>query len=476
MSKDIQVYTALDAKVKPAEKLDILLLSTEGAAPMKVYNDLEIIGKEFAGKKVAAMAAKMFNQDNTLADSLIRRVRIAGIENPQNVGGQASEITVVFLQAKTAEALEPGTDYYAKIGGKPVVKITTGESAPADDEAWAALFNGSTFTEDGVTFEGKTESNGVVFTSSTRTPISGYTEEIGLYKDADCFESVGLEGVAVVVTSGTADVTKAENLIAALEDLRDQDDDFYIVLTDVTDEACVTALCEWAQSTEPTEAALGAGVEDHRKLYFGQIVKNKSYVNKFGRSAVVYVDDPSEWADAAWVGCVGPFWPESVTWKWKVPDGVSVADLRDSERDTLEGNLVNFMTVEYKHQYMKNGICGDGNFLDNVLGSDYITYQMRENLYSIFKMNAKIGYTDAGFAIVASGVFSALNRAVDLSIIARDPDDGTGVYTVVIPKRAEATDEQVRNRIMPDIVWEAQLEGAIHGAKVRGTLRVTLNN
>ena len=30
--KDIQVYTALDAKVKPAERLDILVLSTGGKA------------------------------------------------------------------------------------------------------------------------------------------------------------------------------------------------------------------------------------------------------------------------------------------------------------------------------------------------------------------------------------------------------------------------------------------------------------
>ena len=29
---------------------------------------------------------------------------------------------------------------------------------------------------------------------------------------------------------------------------------------------------------------------------------------------------------------------------------------------------------------------------------------------------------------------------------------------------------------MPDIEWEAQLEGAVHSAKVRGTLSVTLNN
>ena len=54
-------------------------------------------------------------------------------------------------------------------------------------------------------------------------------------------------------------------------------------------------------------------------------------------------------------------------------------------------------------------------------------------------------------------------------------EDDTGVYTVVIPKRADATDEQARNRQMPDIKWSAQLEGAVHSVKVNGTLRVTLN-
>ena len=128
-----------------------------------------------------------------------------------------------------------------------------------------------------------------------------------------------------------------------------------------------------------------------------------------------------------------------------------------------------------KHEYMKNGICGDGNFIDNVLGADYITHQIRENLYEIFIANKKIAYTDDGFALVAAGVFAALNRAVELHIIATDPEDDTGVYTVVIPKRADATDEQARNRQMPDIKWSAQLEGAVHSVKVNGTLRVTLN-
>ena len=83
---DIQFLPNLDAKVVPAEELDILLLSTEGAAPMTTYNDLDLIKEAFPGKKVAEMADRMFNQANTLATKLIRKVRIAGIENPSERG------------------------------------------------------------------------------------------------------------------------------------------------------------------------------------------------------------------------------------------------------------------------------------------------------------------------------------------------------------------------------------------------------
>ena len=476
MSKDIQVFTAIDAKVVPAERLDILMLSTEGYAEMKTYNDLEIIKEKFAGKKIAAQIDRLFNQDHTLADTLIRRVRIAGIKNPQNTGGDPSVITVAFIGAATEKPLEPSTTYYIKLGGKPVIPVKVGKAVPDNDKAYAALLKSATFTEDYVEFTAKQNDNGVVFTSTTRTPVSGYNETVGLFSDPECMVSMGLTGAQLVFQNGRADVTRAENLIAAIEGLRDIDDDFYIVMTDVTDEDCVEALSAWAESTEPTEAALGAGVEDHRKFYFGQTA-NKEYRNTHGRSAIIYTEKPSiDWADAAWVGNVGPFWPESVTWKWKAPDGITPPDLRDSERDILEENFVNFYTVEYKHQYIKNGMCGDGNFIDNVLGADYITQQMRENLYNIFLANANIGYTDAGFAVVASGVYAALNRATQLHIIAKDAESNSGIFNVVIPKRAEATDEQARNRIMPNIEWEAQLEGAVHGVKVRGVLRVTLNS
>lgn len=351
MAKDVVVVVDIDAKRDGTESLDILLVSTEGAKDVATYRDLDKIKEAFPDKKVAAMADAMFTQGKTsLADTLIRKVKIVGFAAPESAAG----------------------------------------------------------------------------------------------------------------------------LVKSIEDFRKTDDDFYLILTDQTDDAYVKALAAWAESTEPTEAELGAGVEDHRKFYFGE-TDNKELVVTNARCAIMYTDQLAEHADAAYVGNVGPFYPKSVTWKFKRPQGLTVPVLTDGERDALEEANINFLTVEYKNEYVKNGVCADGNYIDVQMGADYIANLMREKLYAIFLSNDKVSYDDAGFSLVGTAVYETLNRAVELGIIAKDPESKQGVFTVVVPTRSDATDEQARNRQMPDITWEAQLEGAVHGVKTKGTLRATLS-
>lgn len=351
MPKDIIVVINIDAKPKTTEKLDILLLGTEGDVPIATYRSLDEVEKAYPKTTdIYQKVSALFEQGKTtLASSLIRKVKVAGVAEPE-------------------------------------------------------------------------------------TPSA---------------------------------------LIASIEALREQDDDWYILVTDRTEDAYVKALSAWAENTEPTEAELGAGADDRRKFYFGQ-TDNKALGVKNRRSVLVYTDDLTEHADAAYLGNVGPFYPQSVTWKFKLPQGLSVPDLTNAERDALEEANVNFVTEEFKRQYVKNGVCCDGEYIDVQMGADYLTIYMRERLYDVLLKNAKVPYTDEGFALIASAVFSALNRGVALGIIALDPESGRGVYNVKVPKRAEATDEEARARRMPDIVWEAQLEGAVHSAKVTGTLKATL--
>ena len=134
------------------------------------------------------------------------------------------------------------------------------------------------------------------------------------------------------------------------------------------------------------------------------------------------------------------------------------------------------MTEEYKKQYVKEGVCLNGEFIDTVLGGDWIAKRMRDLLYDILLSNANIDYSDAGFSLIATAVLQALSEAADENhnIIARDQESKAGVFSVAIPKYADSTEEQRRNRIMPDIAWEALLCGAVHQVKTKGVLRATL--
>lgn len=352
MPKDIIVVVKIDAKPRASESLDVLLLSTSGKQDMETYRSLDEVAEVFpAGSVIHNKVTALFEQGKTtLADTLIRKVRIVGIDKPD-------------------------------------------------------------------------------------TPAA---------------------------------------MIAAIEALRRIDDDWYILLTDTDDDLHVEALCAWAEATEPTEAELGAGIEDHRKFYFGQTNNRKLAVTN-ARCAIIYTDKPEEHADAAYLGNVGPFFPRAVTWKFKRPQGLTIPNLTDAQRDALEEAKINFLTTEYKREYVKNGTCMNGEFIDVQMGADYIARTMRENLYDVFLKNATVPYTDGGFSLVAGAVFSALNRAVTLGIIAKDPESDAGVYNVKVPKRSEATDDEARARQMPDLVWEALLEGAVHSVKVTGTLRATLS-
>lgn len=123
-------------------------------------------------------------------------------------------------------------------------------------------------------------------------------------------------------------------------------------MTDKSEDEYIEALAAFAENSEPTEIELKSGVEDHRKVYFGQ-TSNKELKVSHARAAVIYTENLDEHADAAWIGAVGPWYPQYVTWKFKMPAGMTYPALSADEIKALENNSVNFVTNEYKRNYIK---------------------------------------------------------------------------------------------------------------------------
>ena len=497
MAKDVIVVVKRDALPTTKESLDILLISTTGAQPVGVYRDVESVKAVYGddGKtpnsKIVRKATTLMNQGKTtLAETLVNKFKIVGFEPPTASPAVAATFVIDF--DNDVFAFDPPAakqKLYVRIGGDDKAVVTlTAKVEIEDGMKLAAQFNGASFTKGGKTYTASVKDTVVTFTATEGGSTDSIPERIEIFMD----EAMSQEFVATgkkTFTNGKDAMTAADSLIETIKEFqRDEDDDWYYFLTDRDEPEFVKALGKFAEASEPTEAELGAGVEDHRKFYMGQTT-NKEFACLTARAAVIYTDPEyiDEEPDASYTGNVAPFYPKNVTWKFKRPqDGnaptsagtklISLPKLKESERNALDENHVNYLTEEYKHQYVKEGVCLNGEFIDVVIGGDWIAKRMRDLLYDILLENDNINYGDDGFGLVATAVLQALSEAADAehNIIARDPDSKSGIFTVTIPKWSESTDEQRRNRIMPDILWEAQLAGAVHQVKSKGALRVAI--
>lgn len=494
--KDVIVVVQRDALPKEKENLDILLVSTTGAQPVKVYRDIEMVKAVFGpdgpcpNSKVVRKATTLLNQGKTtLADTLVSKFKIVGFEPPSASAALPAKFTLDFTEMDFSTAIPTGTNLWVKIGGddRAVVELTS-DSEIASAADFAALFADTTFTKGGKTYAATVEGGAVTYTATAPGSADSIPERLNIYTDENLTTELELNGsVNGEFINGKDAVSAPDALIQTIEQFRaDVDNDWYLLLTDRDEDEFVMALAKFAEASEPTEAELGAGVEDHRKFYMGQTT-NKKFACNTARAAVIYTDPEfiSEEPDASYTGNVAPFYPNSVTWKFKRPqDGnaatsegtklISLPKLKERERNELAENHVNYLTEEYKRQYVKEGVCLNGEFIDIVLGGDWIAKRMRDLLYDILLANATINYGDDGFGLIATAVLQALAEATDLGIIARDSESKKGVFTVNIPKYAESTEEQRRNRVMPDITWEALLAGAVHQVKSKGALRASL--
>lgn len=495
MAKDVIVVVQRDALPNESESLDILLVSTTGAYPVDTYRDIESVEAVYGpdgpcpNAKVVRKAATLLNQGKTtLAETLVSKFKIVSFAPPSATIATNAKLTLTFtnnLDDMFDINISKNSTVRIRFGGddNAVVSVTA-DSTIETGAAFAALLSGTKFVKGGKTYIASISGPSVIYTAVETGEADTIPEIVDIYFSEGV--SVTMNDTAVEFTNGINDRTASQNLVSTIKQFQtDVDNDWYYLLTDRDEDEYVQAFAAFAEASEPTEAELSAGAEDHRKFYMGQTC-NKDFAYEAARAAVIYTDEEylSEEADASYTGNVAPFYPKSVTWKFKRPQNgnaddsslISLPQLTDGERNQLSENHVNYLTEEYKRQYVKEGVCLDGEFIDVVLGGDWIAKRMRDLLYDLLLENANINYDDAGFGFIATAVLQALSEAADddHNIIARDPESKAGVFTVVIPKYSDSTEDQRRSRVMPDITWEAQLAGAIHQVKTKGVLSVSL--
>lgn len=279
----------------------------------------------------------------------------------------------------------------------------------------------------------------------------------------------GLSQPTVTLAISVPNVGYVDNLTEIVK----YDNDWYGLLVDTVDPEEVQEIAEW--------------VESHYKIFFTRSestgiidpvsTTDIAYLLEAAgreRTAVIFNEDNDDYIDGAWMGKGLPFAPGQITYKFKQLSGPSAStSLTATQRNAALNKNANLYSYIAGVSMMEEGTMASGEFIDIIIGIDWLRARIAENIFAKLVNADKIPYTDAGVAIIESEIRAVLENGIKNGLIARSPDDFGGKdYIVEAPKVADIADTDKANRLLPDVVWQARLAGAIHKVIVRG--KVTL--
>ncbi len=191
------------------------------------------------------------------------------------------------------------------------------------------------------------------------------------------------------------------------------------------------------------------------------------------------------WSTAARIATVN--WQGSLTaiaLFYKQDVGVAAETLTASQITNLESYNVNvFVAYANGVPIIEPGICPSGQFIDTIVGVDWLRNQCATNVFNIlFTQTTKIPQTDAGVNTLLTGVSQACGQGVTNGLLAPGVWNAGGFgtlqegqtlpkgYYVYAPSVASQSEAQRAERVCPPIQVASKLAGAVD--LVSGTIYV----
>lgn len=297
-------------------------------------------------------------------------------------------------------------------------------------------------------------------------PFKNYSDLEGLAVDFDETTDVYKKAVALIgqrnrpLTFAVAayDPLNGDTVAELVRTLLDED--WFFLLSTETD---VLVLEEIADVVEPTEKLFSTQVATLAEL---QTLKIKEYEHTF----VAVHKDPTEHVDAANVGENGSKVVGSITWKFKTligitPQEYSVAEVMDIH------NAGGYVYIKKAGQNQTSeGQLVSGEYIDVMHGKSWVKINGENSLQVLMQSSPKIPYTNAGIGQMEAALISVLNRAFQQGIIADDAD-GLPDYQTDFPRREETSAADRSERVFNQGAFEFGLAGAIHEARISGTIK-----
>lgn len=199
---------------------------------------------------------------------------------------------------------------------------------------------------------------------------------------------------------------------------------------------------------------------------------------KLKRTAIIFTANANGITEAGWLGAVLPLTPGSVNWAYQTLAGVTPDVLTASQSATLFGvplaNLagknVNTYTEALSQPVMLMGQMVGGDFIDVVVGIDWLKSRLVSNVFAVFVSANKIPYTDAGATMLMLPVSTTLREGATNGLL--DGEDTVLPIRVSADPVSSVSRNQRAARIAPTIRFQARLAGAYNSVGISGNISV----
>ena len=134
--------------------------------------------------------------------------------------------------------------------------------------------------------------------------------------------------------------------------------------------------------------------------------------------------------------------------------GVPVSNkINGTSANVLESKNANYYATLGNRNITFGGIVSNSDFIDNIMGEDFLSVRIQEEVVRLFTSMPKIPYTDAGVENINSSVRSVLSQSVGSGILSVFDIATPSVVTIPVNDRA--------NRKFGDILINATLTGSV---------------
>lgn len=267
----------------------------------------------------------------------------------------------------------------------------------------------------------------------------------------------------------TIALTAAETLVEAITAIRLVDDTWYGLATYSHLDADILAIAAYIETTN-NEGAKIYGVSSSSASILTSAttdIASQLQALSYARTWPMYSATDTNYPECAWFGLMLPQTPGSATWKFKtlvgqVPDGLNTTQINFAENK----NCNVFITVGGVNM-TQNGTVADNEFIDTVVGIDWLVSNIEEDIFALLVSSNKVPYTDQGVTQIVSQLYAVLYEGINNGILANNP------APVVSAPPVSTISTQDRNaRNYPGITFAATLAGAIHSLTINGYVSV----